>query len=46
MRGNWVVHIEDFSNKRGVPFLNRFIHKASRNVDEAFGLGRVTDGIT
>jgi hypothetical protein len=46
MRGDWVVYIEDFSNKRGVPFLNRFIRKASRNIDEAFGLERVTDGIT
>jgi hypothetical protein len=46
MRGDWVVRIEDFSNERGVPFLNRFIRKASRNVDEAFGSGRVTDGIT
>ena len=46
MRSNQVIHIQDFSNKRGVLFLNRFIRKASRNINEVFGLGRVTNEIT
>jgi hypothetical protein len=44
--GNKLIGTQELFNKRRSLFLYRFIHKVSRNVNEAFGSGRAADRTT